>query len=106
MTDQVNSKTDQVSEQVSDQVDFEPVCCCKKLLRAQEENEELKNKIENLEIKHQRYRECSMQLNNKYKSALEEIKKIVEIACETYRYNGSSEYKKILTKISEAIGKE
>jgi len=100
VTDQVNSKTDQVS----DQVDFEPVCCCKKLLRAQEENEELKNKIENLEIKHQRYRECSMQLNNKYKSALEEIKKIVEIACETYRYNGSSEYKKILTKISEAIG--
>lgn len=49
------------------------------------ENNTLKEKNEGLKIKHQRYRECSMQLNKKYKSVLEEIRKIAKNPILSYR---------------------
>ena len=49
------------------------------------ENNTLKEENEGLKIKHQRYRECSMQLNKKYKSALEEIRKIAKNPILSYR---------------------
>ena len=76
-----------------------PNCYYKQLKRLEQENKELKEKIiklseekghlivenntlkeknEGLKIKHQRYRECSMQLNKKYKSALEEIREKIK----------------------------
>ena len=68
--------------------DDNPNCYYKKLQRVKEETEvqkmalnaaieenaRLKTQIENIEIKHKRYRECSMQLNNKYKTTIKEIK--------------------------------
>lgn len=67
-----------------------------------EENARLKTQIENIKIKHKRYRECSMQLNNKYKTAFEEIRQIVEFAIEeTLTLGQKNATDKILQIISE-----
>ena len=67
-----------------------------------EENARLKTQIENIKIKHKRYRECSMQLNNKYKTTLEEIRQIVEFAIEeTLTLGQKNATDKILQIISE-----
>lgn len=77
-----------------------------------DEYNELKEENEGLKIKHQRYRECSMQLNKKYKSALEKIRNDLKEVCKEEcdytkpKFCGDCDcrYGQILNKINEALG--
>ena len=77
---------------------------CPMCLEWAEKYEKLKAENEGLKIKHQRYRECSIQFNQKLKQALEDIREIINFRFKTpYMKLGLKETDKIIEDIEKKI---